>query len=564
MTGIIEVLEKLAALLHHHKLLLAWSGSVTAWLFCVSQVTQCSFLGNGGTNRIGLFSREYSDQKGEFLGCIRYTRKEVDTMDSMMRAGRAFMVVTLLYMSLVVAGSSYCILMAPRRCNKIWRANKYLLAAAALSQTLTLLAAGSRVCGYERDEPCELVGVGILAIFNIFVLIILCTTFGSLDLPLFQWLQLIESEAHVNRSQGRNRNFILRYSGQNPARFRVFLTGLVLIVMVMSAVALSRCTFVVVEAAGYGPTNIASGLGLYTQAIQVQGSFVGCVAYPTSISFDRPFKAARSFATLSVVLTLGAFLSFSVALVREDAQRMLWMLLRVLLPLSGFFLVLGTVALRSDNCGVQGATNCRLGSAGVLAMFLVVLLIFLSVVVWIQPISRSAVFRIILSSTSTTSQAGGNDMEQQSSNEDTVVIGNPRMLHQQAPILGEDEHMLDSDDETEAKESKYKPISPHRQLSNCSLSDNMSHRPDKRNLLQVHNGDDESSVSSAPSTISLAVTYRIEYIGDLKTTTKTIATSAGVHSETTQIEQLDDESIDNFDEESASASLSIQTPESID
>jgi hypothetical protein len=571
MTTITEVLERTAELLHRHKLPLAYAGSAAAWLFSALQVTQCNFLGHHDANRIGLFSREYLDQKGEHLGCIRYSQSEVDDFDSMIRAGRAFGVVTLLYMTMVVASTSYCILMAPLGANNIWRANKYLLAAAALSQMLTLLAAGSKVCNVEKDDHCELVGVGILGIFNIVVLIILCAAFASLDPPKSRWLRVVESAgARVNTSPGGS-NVIQRLSAHNPACFRFLFTGLVLIATVMSAVTLNRCTFLMVDAAGFGPTNIASGLGFYTQAIQVQGSFVGCVAYPSFFSFDRPFKSARFFATLSVILSSVSFLAAALSLFRRDLQLLSWTLLRILLPVSGFCLALGSVALRSDNCSLQGTTTCRLGSAGVLAMFLVVLLLFLSAVVWSQPQPESAIFCIGSSSTAAKGQASGSDVEQQSSNGDTVVIGNPRMLHKQEPIMEEDEEKLDCEEECQSgsKETpnKVKLLYKQKRSSNGSLSDT-THSPGrgstvKRNFLDGDDDDnndvDESSVLSAPSTISQAVTYDIDYIGDVKTTTKIISTRAGVLSETTRTEHLEDcdDDDDDGDGDSISCSLSI-------
>lgn len=203
-------------------------------------------------------------------------------------------------------------------------------------------------------------------------------------------------------------------------------------------------------------------------------------------------------------------------------------------------------------------------------MFLVVLLLFLSAVVWSQPHPESAIFCIGSSSTAAKEQASGSDVEQQSSNGDTVVIGNPRMLHNQEPIKKDDEDKLDCEEECQSgsKETpnEVKLFDKQKRLSNGSLSDT-THSPgrrtgstDKRN---INDGDDngnndvdESSILSAQSTISQAIMYHINYIGDVKTTTKIISTSAGVQSETTRTEHLED-CDDDCDGDSISCSLSI-------
>jgi hypothetical protein len=144
----------------------------------------------------------------------------------------------------------------------------------------------------------------------------------------------------------------------------------------------------------------------------------------------------------------------------------------------------------------------------------------------------------------------------------TQLVGNPRMLHKQEPILedDDDEDMLDYEEECEkAKENKDTLIYNQKRSSNGSVSDSAngqgSRRTNGTDQQTVQVGDDDEEESSAPSTISQAVTYRIDYMG---TITKVISTRAGV-SETSRTERLED-----FDDESASCSLSIQSTEYFD
>lgn len=536
LAQMVGALEKAAEMLHHYKLSLACAGCAVAWLFSLVEVTHCSFLGSLGSRaRYGLFSRSFTDLKGEHLGCIRYGGEEFDGFDSSLRAGRSFGVLTVLYLTMVVLSSTCCVIMLPRRTRLLWSVNKFLLSAAAFSQMLTLMAAGSRVCTNLEEEPCELVGVGILGIFNIVVLMLLCVTFWSLDPPQSKLLQLV---AHEQRPTARaDRNCIERLSYKDPTRFRMLFSGLILITMAMSAITLRRCTFLMVKATGYGPTNISSGLGLYTQAVQVQGSFVGCVAYPSSFSFDLPFKTARFFATLSILLLSGAFLAATVSLFRKDVQRRTWLIMRALLPLSSFFLLLSTTAMSSDNCSLQGVTSCRLGSSGIFLIFIALLLAFLSLVVWSQPHPASHVIEI------SATTKGEQDFEQQSSKDETVTVGNPRLLHKHEPIMEEEEEEISDAVEGKSKETKFRIQSPyHINSNNCG--DSSSTGKGELDYDVFRDSDDESSTDSVSPSHSKAVTYKIEYIGDTKKTTKTITTSEGILSEVTTFEKVEEGSYD--------------------
>lgn len=538
---VIEALEKGTEILYRYKLALACASCGFSWLFSLLEVTHCSFLGSmESRERFGLFSRSFTDQKGEFLGCIRYGGHEVDEFDASMRAGRAFGVLTLLYLTMVMVSPVCCVFIAPRTANIFWRANRFLLCAATLSQMLTLLAASSRVCSNLQAEACELVGVGILGIFNIVVLMLLCVTFWSLDPPesISKWLRVVNLDAQRQPDPPSDSNFIRncvgKLSARDPTRFRLVFTLLTFLALVMSAITVGRCTFLMVNATGYGLTSISSGLGLYSQAVQVQGSFVGCVAYPTSFSFDPPFKTARFFATVAVLLASGAFVVASISLFRKQSQRVAWLAMRALLPLSSFSLLLSTTALSSDNCSLQGVTSCRLGSAGVLLIFMVVLLAFLSIIVWIQPHPASHLIEF-------TAEAK-DDVEQQSSKDETVVVGNPRLMHKHEPILEEEEGISDSDEER----TKDKIVKNQRSFIECSNdigSISTSDKEDEHAAI-FRDSDDESSTLSSPSFVSQEVTYHIEYIGNTKKTTKTIATSNGVLSEVTTVEKVEEDSYD--------------------
>jgi hypothetical protein len=169
--------------------------SALSYLFATLQLSHCSFMHTGlpGSEvAMGLFSTTAYDKNGASIGCLAYT--DQIQMDGMFRAGRAFGTITALWTGtaflLLLVALTFC----PPRTEKLWNIARGLLTTATITQMFTFFVMGSEQC---PTNDCFLSGVGVLAVFNTFVLLGVSSMTYLEAIPVEPWLVLSNDDCDV-------------------------------------------------------------------------------------------------------------------------------------------------------------------------------------------------------------------------------------------------------------------------------------------------------------------------------------------------------------------------------
>lgn len=344
----------------------AWVGTFLTWVFALLVVCRCSFMYDD-TVEIGLFSKAFFDQRGQRLGCVRYDL--IFDPDRPFRAGRAFGLMACLCSSVALTCFSAAHCQVYRKC-LLWRIGRNSLVGAFSSGVLLFVAVGSNLC----PNGCRLTGVGALALFNVVAMLVLVVGVFHLPPPTETYFALTTSSRNGveqmstggSNPSGVREGETLNIPIQSLPRFRFALVGLLGLAFSLSVVGVSRCSFARVHSTMgpfHGQAIMSTGLGLFSQAVDDHGRFLGCVSMPSNSEVDRPLKAARIFGVVAaglaaVAVVIGITQLFTV---KEKLQQFFWSSLRVILPASCCSHVLIFTVFASLNCSREDSVHCRVG-----------------------------------------------------------------------------------------------------------------------------------------------------------------------------------------------------------
>lgn len=358
-----------------YKYSLLCSGAGAAWSFTVLALSRCSFMYHN-TEEVGFFSKTFLDQRGQRLGCVRYGSRFA--ADSHVRVGQAFAVMACLCatIALVGFGAALCWRLRQDRKQALWRCGRFGMGGAFVCQLLSFTIVGSEALCPQR---CKLTGVGALSLFNTVVILVLLVTSCCLPPPRHNWLTLLPREADTERSDKVNEEQHTLATGdptnesptpavwtsemQSSPRFRSAFLALLSLACSLSFCGLRRCSFMHVDTTttdvGYGA--MSTGLGLYSQAVDDQVDFLGCVVYPKGMQPDSPLRAARTFGVFAMAL---AFLSVAISVAQlfcKTHQKVMWTMLRTTLPAAACSHLLTFTIFASSSCNSNHSARCRLG-----------------------------------------------------------------------------------------------------------------------------------------------------------------------------------------------------------
>jgi hypothetical protein len=266
-------------------------------------LSTCRFM-TSSQGDLGLISRPYVDDYGEYLGCVKYGVDDDD--DSGLRLGRAFGIITSVCISVSLAVMVYSALLGNAKVI-LWKLAHCSMASAAFSQMVVFAALSSKQC----LSDCKLAGVGILAVFNTVLLDILCLAWFYVPAPSMKRIawRHVKNETETANPLTDNKTLSVADSPgpkdetssvesgdthashdspehfgciQDLAVFRLTTVLLIGIVWIASLIGVRRCTFLEKGFDSEDQSNF-SGLGLYSQAIyDDDDDFLGCVAYSST------------------------------------------------------------------------------------------------------------------------------------------------------------------------------------------------------------------------------------------------------------------------------------------
>jgi hypothetical protein len=359
--------------------------------------------------------------------------------------GRAFATITAF--SATLNFLLICFINGFKPSRTVWYVCRGLLITATLSQMFTYTAVGSSYC---LAHACRLTGVGILAIFNTFLLAGLAITV-YLDKPplhpLFvmwsdefflanrdtlamdehthypEFLSSIDSasetQSHaasmheMEASPGKQNvtwpqssasvyseqpsvqeSLVSTVSIQRVKKFRFLLLFVIAYVWLVTIVGVRGCTFILVGSTGNDSLDL-KGFGLFNHAVyEEDGDFRGCLAYSNTErgSFSPSFQASRVFGTISALLMTVVTLCVVIQLFCSIAKEEIWLFIRALLPISLLSQLLSFVAFNMNECSESAGNECVPGGAGIMLILNVIVVFFLSIFVCKLPPPSNPVF----------------------------------------------------------------------------------------------------------------------------------------------------------------------------
>ena len=440
---------------HSHKMkrpsnsALIVAGSALAALFSILQVSGCSFMSSSavdgaepGSSELGLYTYMSYGEDGEKLGCLNYSGQM--EIDGMLKAARAFGVITAMWSTtaFVLVVATICLL---PKWHRIWYSlARALLVTATVTQLFTFFALGSQHC---LSNSCKISALGVLGIFNLFLLATLSVAIVLLPSPRSPLFVIWnEEEVTANKTslavgQGRGIEFsnshdkgpmlemeaddeVYQSSGASTTShvlsegetvhsnhhsvqeslvstfgplykplFRISVYSLVVFSWILSVVSVRHCTFVLV---GFVEDNRDSdlGIGLYSRAAYLDDEIIGCLSYPEDArdTFDPPFQVARVFGVVATLLMTVVLLLFTLQLFVQIAKEEIWFAVRCLLTCTLISQLLTFVVFKAEVCSFSDSAQCVPGAAGALAIVNIFCMLGLTMLSYISPPPPNALF----------------------------------------------------------------------------------------------------------------------------------------------------------------------------
>jgi hypothetical protein len=152
-----------------------------------------------------------------------------------------------------------------------------------------------------------------------------------------------------------------------------------IVAWIFSIVTVADCTFVRVGLPDADYSQLSEiGLFQYNLASDEHQ----CVAYSNTINFSAAVKTARAFGVLCCILTSLVMLqALGLLLVYQNMRELVWKSVRLLVIAAPLAQVLTFTAFADDQCNTSNQ-KCVPGTAGIFAVFNVVVLIVLAGVTW--------------------------------------------------------------------------------------------------------------------------------------------------------------------------------------
>lgn len=193
---------------------------LVSWSMSLFSIQRCTFLlvGLKSTSRnlhsgLGLFSRAIYENN-DLIGCVTYTDDLRGSFDSPFLAGRAFGVLTSLFLTLGAILTVIQLFVGSWR-SEIWLSMKGILLAACVAQILVFVVFGTGVCNVNDQTQCVVGSASLFAIFNLLLLLALCTATFCLEAPTHP-IFLIYNETNRSRLQSLSASALERKLSSLP------------------------------------------------------------------------------------------------------------------------------------------------------------------------------------------------------------------------------------------------------------------------------------------------------------------------------------------------------------
>ena len=323
---------------------------------------------------------------------------------------------------------------------------------------------------------------------------------------------------------------------QSRTSFRLATMGLTTVVWIISVFGVHHCTYMLVGPAG-GDKSDFSGLGLFSRAAYYKEDLIGCLAYPekTVDRFDQSFQTGRTFGVISALLVSLIFVLTVLQLFVRLAKDEIWLVIRILLPCATVSQLLVFFVYRTETCTMStDLVECRPGSAGIVVIVNIFLMVCMSVAALLIPPPPRPLFRICRGSDPLPPETQQNVQRQASQCQKpeqypTVLPSHPaptRPAHQFRSQM----HPIPEVPSTDIEEP------PPHNLDNPTT-----------NLRNTPQSPPKKSVRIAEEATE-TITVHVEYNGNEKKTIKTLTHPDGSQTITTTIEELSPEN-DEFDDD---------------
>jgi hypothetical protein len=421
-------------------------GTCLAMVFSILAVSHCNFVTTEG-HTLGLFRAAQYDGNGNFLGCLSIEESEIE-IDGLFRNARAFGTLTALLSTASFVLLLFSITFHPS--NILWVAIRIMLSAATVFSMFVFTVVGSSFCS---EEECRISGVGILNIFNTFLLASLSTvTFIDTppEHPIFTvWtddlftqdkdtlvsdgegafpeyfsredarriaeaiasdggdsVDILEMEIVDGEPQfvngGRSvlsdqpsiqESMMIALSLQRSKAFRYSVVAMIVLMWSLTIFGVRRCTFIDVSAKA-DPNSQKFGMGIFSRAVYQEGEMLGCLAYQDEAKgdFSFGFKVSRVAGTIAAFLMTAVLLCGVLQLFTTIAKELGWLFIRTMVSVSLVFQLLTFVAFRSEICTKSDVIECSIGGAGKMAIFNSILLLGFVILSCILPPPANPVF----------------------------------------------------------------------------------------------------------------------------------------------------------------------------
>eukprot|EP00522_Entomoneis_paludosa_P008105 CAMPEP_0172451490 /NCGR_PEP_ID=MMETSP1065-20121228/9523_1 /TAXON_ID=265537 /ORGANISM="Amphiprora paludosa, Strain CCMP125" /LENGTH=583 /DNA_ID=CAMNT_0013203453 /DNA_START=121 /DNA_END=1872 /DNA_ORIENTATION=- len=384
-------------------------------IMAILGVSYCTFVTGlsdfrpGGKHTVGLYSLAIYDDAGEgsnLLGCVSFPEDvQFDFFFRMSRAAGACMAACMTGTFLLLIRN---IVWAPSRTQ--WNLARLGLTLATVSSVLTFALTTSDHCD---DTDCRLSGIGIVTVFNTFIMAGLALIICIEPAPTHPWFvywseehfianrdtlalgelnrpEFVSSQELERSSQGSDGDLVFPNSQgsvfsqisvqdslvsttkkavHSHRLFRYVLLSSFFVAWLLSILGIRNCTFILVGQEDQD-SSMYMGVGLYTRAYYVGDDKVGCIAHSDANKdhFDGFFQSSRVFGAVAALLMSVIFVVGIAQLFSNMAKIELWLFVRFLLPCAFISEAAMGLVYFSEICNGTDGYQCVPGAIGFTVM----------------------------------------------------------------------------------------------------------------------------------------------------------------------------------------------------
>lgn len=413
-----------------------------AMVFSILIVSHCNFV-TTETHVLGLFNAAQFDEEGNMLGCISIYDDGVQ-LDGLYKNAKAFGTLTALLVTAAFLLLLFVLTLWPNQL--YWKMIRFMITASTMSSMFVFTILGSSYCS---RADCKLSGVGILNVFNVFLLASISValyidkppehpmfTVWSDDLftvnkdtlvvehvgsfPEFfshedaerlaetnaaPCTDIIEMEivngqpqlVHGSRSvfseqPSIQESLMTTINVQRSRCFRYMILFMIILTWALTIFSIRRCTFVMVSATADPSQKF--GMGVFARAVYHEGNMLGCLAYPEDVldEFSGAFKASRVFGTIAALLMSFVLVCGVLQLFTTIAKDVVWFVIRGMVSASVLFQGLVFLIFKTSVCEENEEIECSVGGAAMITVVNCLLLLGLAVLSCVVPPPANPVF----------------------------------------------------------------------------------------------------------------------------------------------------------------------------